>query len=103
MAYEAPKTERDQDTPRLRNLALYAVTLLTALGIESHIGCSPVILAGTALIGYGIMFNMLNPDIIMFDKNDVYKKKIRKDLLLTPLKQPFKDALNLVKIRKIKV
>jgi hypothetical protein len=97
MAYKAESFKVDFETPRMRNLGLYAISILAGTGLGLVAGCFPI----GVLFLYGVTFDLINPDMFNFDEKGVYVNNIkRKDLLLKPIVQPFKDIVNLVRLRK---
>lgn len=106
----------DFHSPRLRNTALYAFTILSSMRIHEATAawdllcCSPLVIAGLALTFYGFAYHMLNPDALNFHEHPeipnepIYNTKItRKDIILKPLLQPIKDIYNLAKLRHIRI
>lgn len=114
-AYQAKPFRIDFHTPRLRNVALYATTILSAVGVYNLTSswelmcCSPLVIAGLALSVYGFTYHMLNPDALNFHESPntagepIYNVNInRNDIVLKPLFQPFKDIYNLIRLRRVK-
>lgn len=101
MAYEAPKVNFNFESPRKRNLALYSFILASSGIIDLMFIRSPVLTAGVALIVYAILFDAINPDRFFFKKNGTLIDKVpKKNLIVKPFIQPFKDIINLVRPKK---
>lgn len=103
MAYQPPKLETDLETPRLRNLALYAMTFASEKGLEA-LGIPTLISSGAALAFYGLLFFFMNPDLFLFTNSGSLEQKIdKKDIIIKPIVQPFKDFINIFRMRRVRL